>query len=111
MTTVPLHTDSLVISTKTGLITEDGILSHSMTVWLDTILVYGDVGAVLRAEVLHCSAMLLSPHSKKGLDRSSRVLSVWCPLRAGIGSSTSHDPVGLSRLEYECMSEAVVVLQ
>ena len=51
-TTVPPPTDLLVVTTKikVELVTEDDILSHSMT--LHTIAVFGDVGVVLRG-VLH----------------------------------------------------------
>ncbi|KAI4879643.1 hypothetical protein NFI96_016148, partial [Prochilodus magdalenae] len=42
LTTVPPHTDSLVVPTKTK-------ASHHMTVWRNTITVFGDVDVVLRA--------------------------------------------------------------
>ncbi|KAI4872036.1 hypothetical protein NFI96_009307 [Prochilodus magdalenae] len=60
LTTVPPHTDSLGVSTKTkaGLVTEDdpaAILSHSMTVWYDTTAVFGDGDVVLRTVVCSVS--------------------------------------------------------
>ncbi|KAI4893927.1 hypothetical protein NFI96_004098 [Prochilodus magdalenae] len=56
LTTVPPHTDSLGVSTKTkaGLVTEDDPLPfcHSMTVWYDTTAVFGDGDVVLRTVVV-----------------------------------------------------------
>ncbi|KAI4873572.1 hypothetical protein NFI96_006024 [Prochilodus magdalenae] len=55
LTTVPPHTDSLGVSTKTkaGLVTEDDPPPcHSMTVWYDTTAVFGDGDVVLRTVVV-----------------------------------------------------------
>ena len=70
LTTVPPHTDLLVISTKTQvkLFTEDDPLpwSHSMTVWHDTSAVFGDTDVVLRAVVVTVRMHVVMQSSANG---------------------------------------------
>ncbi|KAI4889299.1 hypothetical protein NFI96_011095 [Prochilodus magdalenae] len=97
LTTVPPRTDSLVVSTKTkaGLVTEDdptAILSHSLTVWRDTIAVFSDVDMVLRAVVIaicmdcQCEEQHWEPPCLELFSASS-----WTELGVGVDCSSSVD--------------------